>query len=199
RGRGVTGILAKVDDAVGKVERGLVTAALVGMVALVFVQVVLRYVFNTGLPWLEETARYLLIWTGFLGASIATKDRRHIAIDALPRAFNPDSRAVALLGTLNNLICAGFCAFLVWIGWDFAGRSMELGRVSTTLEMPLWIVQGAIPFACAIMTLRFLGFAFGEFLILIGVRERRAHGVAEGLGDLLKRAEDGPDEDGGGR
>lgn len=195
----MTEILAKIDDAVGKVERGLVTAALVGMVVLVFVQVVLRYVFNTGLPWLEETARYLLIWTGFLGASIATKDRRHIAIDALPRAFSADSKAVALIGTLNHLICAGFCAFLVWIGWDFAGRSMELGRVSTTLELPLWIVQGAIPFACSIMTLRFLGFAFGELLILIGVRERGAHGVAEGLGDLLTKAQDAPGDEGDGR
>lgn len=182
-------MLGKIDDAVGAVERGLVTAALVAMTALVFVQVVMRYAFNTGLPWLEETARYLLIWAGFLGASIATKDRRHIAIDAIPRLFKPDSPAQAVFGVANNLVCAGFTAFLAHIGWDFAGRSMSLGRVSATLEMPLWIVQGAIPFACAIMTCRFLGFAAEELLILLGRRARKDGAGPEGLGDLLKQAE----------
>lgn len=181
--------LRKIDDAVCKAERWFITAAFVTMVVLVFVQVVLRYVFNTGLHWAEELARYLLIYAGFLGASIATKDRRHIVIDALPRAFSPDSGAVAFLGMISNLISAGFCAFLVWVGWDFAERSMELGRKSTSMELPLWIIQGAIPFACTIMAARFTGFAVGEFLILIGRRERRPIAAGGGLGELLEKAD----------
>ncbi|MCA9771515.1 MAG: TRAP transporter small permease [Myxococcales bacterium] len=183
-------LLRKIDDAVCVAERWFITGAFVTMVALIFTQVILRYVFNTGLHWAEELARYLLIYAGFLGASIATKDRRHIVIDALPRAFPPGSPAVAFLGMLSNLISAGFCVFLVWVGWDFASRSMEMGRASTSMELPLWIIQAAIPMASAIMAARFTGFAVGEFLIMIGRRERVPHGIGEGLGELLTKAGD---------
>ena len=52
------------------------------MTLLVFVQVVMRYVFNNSLSWSEELARYTFIWLIYIGISYGCKLRKHIKIDA---------------------------------------------------------------------------------------------------------------------
>ncbi len=138
----------------------LVTALIV-MSLVVFVQVVLRF-FDNGVPWAEELARYLMIWAGFLGASIATRQRRHLKIDLLPRLLPADSKAKSVVVRSASFISAGFCFFLVKVGLDFVSNSMKFGRTSTSLGVPIWLVQLSIPLTLFIIACRFLGQAFGR-------------------------------------
>ena len=70
-------LLKQLDDGIYSVEKILIVCALTIMSVVVFLQVLLRF-FESGFPWAEELARYLMIWTGFMGASIATKDRKSV-------------------------------------------------------------------------------------------------------------------------
>jgi TRAP-type C4-dicarboxylate transport system permease small subunit len=54
----------------------------------VFLQVVFRYVFQSPLSWSEELARYLFVWSGFLGVALATMRGAHFAIDLLTVRFS---------------------------------------------------------------------------------------------------------------
>jgi TRAP-type C4-dicarboxylate transport system permease small subunit len=51
-----------------------------GIAAVVFLQVVFRYVLRQPLFWSEELPRYLLIWMSFLAAALAQKTEAHINI-----------------------------------------------------------------------------------------------------------------------
>lgn len=149
------------DTVVYQVERVVLVTALIVMALVVFVQVVLRF-FDNGFPWAEELARYLMIWAGFLGASIATRQRRHLKIDLLPRLLPDDSAAKRLVMRAASLVSAGFCLFLVKVGYDFVANSAKFGRTSTSLGIPIWLIQLSIPLTMLIMALRFTGQAFGE-------------------------------------
>jgi len=153
--------LKKLDDLVYHLEKILIVCALVAMAFVVFLQVVLR-VFNTGFPWAEELARYLMIWAGFMGAGIATKQRRHLKIDVLPRLLSSNKGAKAIVIRLASLISAAFCFFLVKVGYEFVAHSLKTGRTSTSMGLPIWIVQLAIPITALVIACRFLGQTFGE-------------------------------------
>ncbi len=61
----------------------LLSAALLFMFALIFLNVVLRFVFSTGVPAAEELSRFAFLWTTFLGAFLAVRDGQHIGITGL--------------------------------------------------------------------------------------------------------------------
>ena len=64
-----------------KLEEVFLVIILIAAVVIVAMQVVTRYVFKIPLPWSEEIARYLFLWLTLVGASYATKERKHVSID----------------------------------------------------------------------------------------------------------------------
>lgn len=54
---------------------------LILIIALIFIQVFWRYVFNAAPSWTEEIAKYLFVWMTFIGAAIAFRDNVHIGVD----------------------------------------------------------------------------------------------------------------------
>ncbi len=64
-------------------------AALMAMVLLVFVNVALRYVLNSGLPWSEEVARLCFVWVVFFGIILAAKEKSHLAVDIVSANLSP--------------------------------------------------------------------------------------------------------------
>jgi TRAP-type C4-dicarboxylate transport system permease small subunit len=63
--------------------RLLVAVLLVAMVVLVFGNVALRYVFNSGITVSEEISRWMLVWLTFLGAVVALREHAHLGVDTL--------------------------------------------------------------------------------------------------------------------
>lgn len=55
-------------------------AALLFMFILIFLNVVLRFAFSTGISMAEELARFAFLWTTFLGAYLAVREKQHIGI-----------------------------------------------------------------------------------------------------------------------
>lgn len=53
------------------------------MSIFIFTNVVLRYVFNSGLDWAEELTRFLFVWATFLGAVLALKDNNHLGFTSV--------------------------------------------------------------------------------------------------------------------
>ena len=82
-----------VDDEVdlsGTPVEGWVALALFWLLGLtVFYQFFTRYVMNDSASWTEEIARYLLIGTVFVGASIGVAKNNHIQVDFLYRYLPP--------------------------------------------------------------------------------------------------------------
>jgi len=91
-----------------KLTRVLLAAFLVGMVVLVFGNVVLRYAFNSSITVSEELSRIFFVWIIFLGATVAMAERGHIAVEFVVRRLpRPMAKAAALLAGLLMIGCCG--------------------------------------------------------------------------------------------
>ena len=74
----------------------------------VFYQFFTRYVLNNSASWTEEIARYLLIGTVFVGATIGVAKNNHIQVDFFYRFMpRPLSRAMGLLVDVMRIVFFG--------------------------------------------------------------------------------------------
>ena len=141
------------NEALGRVEKFLIVVMLSVMILLAFLQIVLRNAFSTGISWGDPLVRYLVLWVGFIGASLATKEEKHITIEVFSRWFSANS--AFCLKLLSQLISAVICGLLTVAGWTFVQNEAQMGEVAM-LKIPIWIPQMIIPITFALMTLRFL-------------------------------------------
>lgn len=116
----------------------MMALALAVMVVLVFGNVVLRYLFNSGITWSEEMSRYLFIWLTFLGAIGAFKNKEHLGVDMLiKRLPNKMKRVVIVVSDLLIL----FVLYLVLDGsWKMTLINIDSKAPAT--GMPLAFVYG---------------------------------------------------------
>ena len=133
---------------------------------LIFIQVVLRYVFNHSLSWSEELARYIFIWQIWLGTSVAMKEGGHINLDLLKNKLS--GRGRIMLELLANILMVAFCAFLVIKGWDLASSMMRRGLRSPAMRIPTWIIYSSLPFSQLIVAIRLIGKIRENLLKLFG-------------------------------
>ncbi|MFD2739813.1 TRAP transporter small permease [Sulfitobacter aestuarii] len=100
------------------------------MTVITFINVVLRYGFNTGLIWGLEAVTFLFAWLVLFGVSYAVKVTAHLGVDAVINLFgHPIRKTLALLA---GLICVIYAALLLKGAWDywapFAGLDATTGR-----------------------------------------------------------------------
>lgn len=106
------------------IEHALV-ALLAVMVLLVFGNVVLRYVFNSGLAVSEEMARWAFVWVVFLGAIVAIKERTHLGSDLFFNLLSSRGKRICfVVGRGLMLWISGLLLLGSWrqvaINWDVA-------------------------------------------------------------------------------
>ncbi len=66
-----------------KLEEYLMTVLTIVMTALIFLQVVMRYIFKDSPAWTEELSRYLFLWAIWIGASYGVKTQSHVRLTVL--------------------------------------------------------------------------------------------------------------------
>jgi len=89
--------MAELLDAYCGLLKVAIALCLAAMVVLVFSNVVLRYVFNSGIATSEELSRWLLVWLTFLGAIVALRQHAHLGVDTLVRALPPRGRFICFI------------------------------------------------------------------------------------------------------
>ncbi|MGK0282465.1 MAG: C4-dicarboxylate transporter DctQ subunit [Patiriisocius sp.] len=149
-------ILQRINKLSHFLEEILIGGLLASASLILFANVVARYVFNWGVPWAEELVRYEIIWMVFIGGSVAVRKGIHIGIDILATVSPPKTQTVIHL--VINAISLLFCVFLTVIGFDHISQIKMSGQVAPALQVPIWIVQMAIPIPIggSLMALRFL-------------------------------------------
>ncbi len=109
------------------------------MVIVTFIVVVMRYVFDAGLIWLQESVIWMHAVVFMLGAAYTLQQEDHVRVDVFYRDMSPRGRAlIDLLGVIVFLF--PLCAFLGWKSFDFVAVSWsfrEASRESGGLPYPL--------------------------------------------------------------
>lgn len=99
-----------------KAVDALLAALLLGMVLMVFGNVVLRYVFNSGIVVSEELSRFFFVWLTFVGAIVAMREGTHLGMDNVVARLPRGGRIVC--AALSQTLIAACCALLVWGTWS---------------------------------------------------------------------------------
>ena len=109
---------------------GKVTAWLtLAMVIVTTIIVVLRYVFDAGFIWLQESVTWMHAAVFMLGASYTLLNEEHVRVDIFYRSASESRRAwVDLIGVLIFLL--PMCGYLAYASWDFAAASWSIRESS---------------------------------------------------------------------
>lgn len=118
-------LIDRFSEATGK----LVSWLTLFMVIVTFIIVVMRYVFDAGLIWLQESVIWLHAAVFMLGAAYTLKHDEHVRVDVFYRAASVRRKAwVDLLGVLFFLL--PLCIFLLLKSYDFAAVSWAINESS---------------------------------------------------------------------
>ena len=147
-------------DIISRLENLLLVVFVLFMIGLSFAQVVLRNFFSSGFDWGDICLRNVVLWVGFMGASLATRDNRHITVDALTNFLSPRLKLIAEFVTSS--VSVGIGSVFIWASFSFVRSEYEAESLAF-LGIPFWIVQIIIPVGFGLITLRFFLKAFEDF------------------------------------
>jgi len=142
-----------------RAEDGLVVGSLLLMCLLPVLEIILRTFFRTGLPGTSGYVTNLTLWIGFLGAAIAAREGRHLALSTgglgLPSAWRMPLSAV--VSAIKVAVGAGLAwASLLFVNSDRASSELIGGW------LPIWLMEAVLPISFAVITFRFLLSAEGS-------------------------------------
>lgn len=144
-------MLRKFDRVVTDIEEWtlfiIVTAALISL----FANVVLRYGFNYTLAWSEELVRMVIIYSTFIGASVAVKQRAMIRIDAIVQIF-PKLKPGLMLYT--NILMLIFACMMVYYGYKMTHLQYVTNQKTIIMRIPLVLVYTIMPLTGVMVFIR---------------------------------------------
>ncbi len=128
----------------------VILVACLPLVALVFIQVWLRYVFHVPMLWVEEIAVTPAFWLYMMGAAYAVYERSHIRVDIVEIAIHNPRRRLSIR-FISSLITLGLAMLLVWWGYQFFVWDLKMNMETATLRYPLIYARSSIFFAAGIL------------------------------------------------
>ena len=150
-------ILSTIDKSLAAVENSIIIGLVTVMVLLAFWQVFMRNAFESGILWGDIFLRHLVLWVGFVGASLATRDEKHISIDALSRIASP--KILPYIRIVTDIATMIVCIILANAGWKFVQYEKEAESVLFQTdwfgEVHSWTLQIIIPVGFALIAFRF--------------------------------------------
>ncbi|MBI1207628.1 MAG: TRAP transporter small permease subunit [Azospirillum sp.] len=160
-------------------EEGLIAILLAGMTVLTFTQVVLRYIFNSGLLWGLEATTYMFGWLILLGISYGVRVNAHIGVDLAVKSLPPLLRR--LVGVITIALCLLYAGMMFWGSYYYVEKLERLGVDAQDIEFPRWILTLALPLGFALLGVRLI-----QVLIDILKGRRQGFELADEAADVIK-------------
>lgn len=133
-------------------ERWLLLVLYVHIVAVIFIEVVRRFVLDFSSIWGEETARYAFIYLVWIGAAAAVRDRAHIRLDVLLTFLPPRVRTAVFL--LGDVLMGVLAAVILYLSIGPFLSSIQYGSVIEGLRVLRAWVLFAVLFGFALVLFR---------------------------------------------
>jgi len=142
----------RTDEIIDRIEQTLLVILLSAMILIAFLQIALRNALATGLAWGDPLVRNLVLWVGFIGAALATREGKHIHIDLLPRWL--PSLGKTFIEIINHLFSFFICSLLCFAALKFVKNEAQMGNVIFS-RIPAWIPQIILPVTFGVMAFRY--------------------------------------------
>jgi TRAP-type transport system small permease protein len=136
-----------------RVTEFFLAITLAGMVLAVFINVVLRYGFDTGIVFYEELSRLLFVWMVCIGAALVFAENEHLGFDMLTSRLHGPTRAIprAICRWLSRIAIALCLGLVIQGSWEQVIAGMK--SFSTVMRFPLALVAAATLLMATAMSL----------------------------------------------
>ena len=139
---------------INKLEESIISLFLVAMTLLVFLEVVMRFVFNSGFMWTQELTLLASAWFVLFGASYGLKVGSHIGMDAFVKLFPSAGRRV--ITGIGAVLSLGYCGLLMYGSYVYLSKMKIIGIELEDLPFQAWIAHSILIFGIFLFSIRVL-------------------------------------------
>jgi TRAP-type C4-dicarboxylate transport system permease small subunit len=141
------------------IEEWLLIFTYTAMLAIASAQVFFRYVINLSISWSQDLLTYMLIWSVFIGISLAVKKRKHIKVE-LAFVILPEKQQF-YLKIFSNLVFMAFCGIFSYYSMIKVYKLIFVNpQISESTGLSMWMIQIAVP----------IGFILSIYRLVIDTR-----------------------------
>jgi TRAP-type C4-dicarboxylate transport system permease small subunit len=116
-------------------------------------QVILRNIFSFGFLWADPLLRYMVLWVGFLGAVIATREGKHFGVDFLNRYL--PKKILHGVRTFIDVFATVISFMLMYAAFQFLFEAIGAEELDV-FEIPKRFYFSIIPIGFGLIGLQFL-------------------------------------------
>lgn len=147
-------ILKSLDSLVSRIEGVVIVTFTLFALFSGVMQVVLRYVFNTGYHWNEPLFVTLTVWAVFFGSSRAVRDHVHVRVEVI--ADNLPRPLAQIAGFLSYFLSLSLTLFYFYCGMKYVQfvNSMDIASMETGI--PEALTYSIVPIAMGLMAIRYI-------------------------------------------
>ena len=142
-------LLNNISNVIEKIAIYCCVSLIAILLVIVLAQITLRWI-GFSIPWTEELSRFLMIWAGLLGASVALKRGSHIGVELVVNMFPAKIKYVFSL--VIKLIVIIFIIYFIKYGWDVAVKALRVR--SPGLEILMFWPKLSLPVGGIIMLIQ---------------------------------------------
>ncbi len=117
-------------------------------------QVILRYIFSSASPWVEELAVFGMVFAVYFGAALGARERAHIRItllvNKLPRRF------AVIVVIIADFMWASFVIFMIWQTSVYTNLLFNVVYITPGLGIEQKWVQLVIPLSLSLLLFRII-------------------------------------------
>ncbi|MGQ9369819.1 TRAP transporter small permease [Azospirillum sp. ST 5-10] len=162
-----------------RLEEVLIALLLAGMTLLTFLQVVLRYGFNSGLLWALEATTYMFGWLVLIGISYGVRVSAHIGIDMVIKLVPPYARRLAGMAAVSLSML--YAALMAYGSYLYIDKLHTIGVEAQDIPVERWILDIILPIGFGLLFIR-----LGQVLLGILTGRREGFELADEAADLLR-------------
>jgi TRAP-type C4-dicarboxylate transport system permease small subunit len=152
--------LERLRTVIYRVEDSILIGLLLLMIVMSVLQIFLRNFFGGGIVWSEVLVRVLVLWVGLIGAMVASRKGNHINIDIMSRYLS--GRVKFVVKFIIELFTGIICLVVAYYSLQFVQSEFVYGGESFS-KVPIWLCESIIPFAFAVISLRYFLLSFINF------------------------------------
>lgn len=151
----------KIGKAIYAFEKWATIILLAFTVTLSFIQVILRYFFNTSFTWVPEIVVFSFISMTLLGASTGIRNGVHIGVDVIVKLFPLKFQKFSDI--FAKLSGAALLLFMSYLTCKFVLYFREMGQLSIITEIPIWMMIAYMPVAFLFMAFHYMEFLWEAY------------------------------------
>ena len=156
-------LIIKFSDFLAKTAEFLSAVSMAFVMAVILIQVILRFFFKSNLPWAEEVARYLMIWVVMIISSVLVKEDGLIKVDLFDNLW--PEKFLKYREMLYQILLLALFILLLREGWSQAVYG--LGGTISSLDISWFWPYLAIPTGMALILIQFICQSLAKILRLI--------------------------------